>query len=292
MNSRSNKILRLEEIALNAFPAVLTEFYDGWILRYSNGYTFRGNSVNPIYNSKIEFDKKVEYCEKKYFEKKLPCVFKMTEAVSEDLDKVLADRGYTIEKSADIMEYYIEKVDYSSHSSNNYSNDSHNNSNGNLSDNLNHEEEIHDLKRLSDVKIDYEMTDEWLDNFLILNGTTDEITKDTAKSMLKNIPNKVFCASIIKDGKMAACGLGVYEEGRVGLYDIRVLEEYRRRGLATQLCSKIIYEGMKSGAESAYLQVASVNEGAIKLYDALGFTRTYTYWYRVKQSSIKNKIND
>lgn len=51
MNNQKNEILRFEELALNALPAILTEFYDGWILRYSNGYTFRGNSINPLYKS-------------------------------------------------------------------------------------------------------------------------------------------------------------------------------------------------------------------------------------------------
>lgn len=241
MNSKSNNIIRLEEIALNAFPAITTEFYDGWILRYSNGYTFRGNSVNPIYNSQIELEEKVTYCENKFFEKKLPCVFKMTEAVEPDLDKVLADKGYEIQKSADIMECF--------------------------------DEDMLNKKAGDNVIVDYNMTDKWLDNFLVLNGTTNDVTKETAKNMLKNIANKVFCASIIEDGKMAACGLGVLEDGKVGLYDIRVLDQYRRRGLATNLCQRIIEEGVKQGAKSAYLQVASNNTGAIKLYEGLGFKK-------------------
>ena len=44
------EILQIEELSINAFPAILTELYDGWILRYSNGYTYRGNSVNPLYS--------------------------------------------------------------------------------------------------------------------------------------------------------------------------------------------------------------------------------------------------
>lgn len=260
MNNKKQEIVRLEELALNAFPAILTEFYDGWVLRYSNGYTFRGNSINPVYKSNISLEEKIAYCERKFESKKLPCVFKMTEAVDDNLDKLLEEKGYSIEKNADIMVNFLKN---------------YNESKAELLSNLN-------------VKIDYEMTNKWLEQFLVLNGTTDNKTKETAKKMLNSIENKVFCASIILDNKMAACGLGVLEDEKIGLYDIRVLEEYRRRGLATKLCSQIIKEALKEGAKLAYLQVASNNYKAIKLYENLGFSKLYTYWYRVKKDEYYN----
>jgi hypothetical protein len=61
-----NKILRFEELSINAFPAILTELYDGWVLRYSNGYTYRGNSINPLYSSAIDLKDKIKYCEDKF----------------------------------------------------------------------------------------------------------------------------------------------------------------------------------------------------------------------------------
>ena len=39
----------LEELALNAWTSIQTVVYDGWLIRFSNGYTKRANSVNPIY---------------------------------------------------------------------------------------------------------------------------------------------------------------------------------------------------------------------------------------------------
>ncbi|GMM65547.1 GNAT family N-acetyltransferase, cg3035/Rv0428c family [Clostridium butyricum] len=83
------EIIQIEELSINAFPAILTELYDGWILRYSNGYTYRENSVNPLYSSTIELEDKIKYCECKYFEKGLPCVYKITESVEKELDDSL-----------------------------------------------------------------------------------------------------------------------------------------------------------------------------------------------------------
>lgn len=102
--------------------------------------------------------------------------------------------------------------------------------------------------------MDYHAVEEWLDDFVVLNGTKE----------------------------MAACGLGVLEREKIGLFDIRVKDCYRRLGLGTEICRQIIKEGKKYGANEVYLQVASVNEGAIRLYEKLGFTNAYTYWYRVK----------
>lgn len=244
------EILQIEELSINAFPAILTELYDGWILRYSNGYTYRGNSVNPLYSSTIELEDKIKYCECKYFEKGLPCVYKITENVEKDLDDRLEKRGYTIEKSADIMVYELNK-------------------------NIN--------TQVEDVKISLDMTDEWLEGFLKLSKTTEETIKSTVKFMLSNIKNKVFCVSINYGEIMIACGLGVLENKKIGLYDINVMEQYRMRGFGTKICKTIINEGIRKGADTAYLQVASFNEKAIHLYRSLGFKRLYTYWYRVKK---------
>jgi len=239
-------ILRYEELGINAFPACLTEVYDGWILRYANGYTYRGNSVNPIYPSSMDKSHKIKRCEEKYFSKGLPCVFKMTEAVEEGLDQLLETMGYEIQKYSYIMSVDINKVSS------------------------------------EEVSIEKIITSEWLKQFVALNGTTKEPMKTTAKTVLKQIGNEILCASIYRADRMIACALGVIEDKQVGIYDVRVHEDYRRQGLATQICKGIMSGAYRNGVHHAYLQVASDNEVAIKLYKKLGFKKEYTYWYRVK----------
>lgn len=254
---RCREITSYEEIAMNAFPAICSELYDGWTLRYTGGYTFRGNSVNPIYPSSINLEEKILECESRYLEQELPSVFKMTEVVEEGLDLVLEKCGYEIQKEADIMTMQL--------------------------DNAIVRGEYAEENNVSDeVMIDNHATEEWLDSFVTLNGTEDEPMKSIAKEVLCKIQNPIFCAGIYKNGEMVACGLGVFERGKLGLFDVRVLDQYRRFGLGTKICKQIINEGKKHGAKEAYLQVASMNEGAIKLYEKLGFTKAYTYWYRVK----------
>ena len=38
---------RLEEVAMNAWPALQQMLFDGWIVRFAQGYTKRANSVHP-----------------------------------------------------------------------------------------------------------------------------------------------------------------------------------------------------------------------------------------------------
>lgn len=46
---------------------------------------------------------------------------------------------------------------------------------------------------------------------------------------------------------------------------------------------EILRQAADHGASIAYLQVASKNQAAILLYQKLGFTHQYTYWYRIKK---------
>jgi hypothetical protein len=52
----------MEELSLNAWPAHQTLLYDGWVIRFANGYTKRANSVNPLYLSTIDLDEKIAFC--------------------------------------------------------------------------------------------------------------------------------------------------------------------------------------------------------------------------------------
>ena len=79
-------VARLEEAALNGLPALQTEFYDGWIVRMSEGYSRRANCVVPLYESTTPLQEKLVHCEAAYARASLPCLFKIFPACQpEDL---------------------------------------------------------------------------------------------------------------------------------------------------------------------------------------------------------------
>ena len=112
-------IQKTEELSMNALPALETETYDGWILRFSDGYTKRGNSINPLYESTFDLQEKVAHCEQAYQEKGLNTVYKLTAGSHPaGLDRYLRGRGYRIADPTSVqmlnlggrMDYTIEGV--------------------------------------------------------------------------------------------------------------------------------------------------------------------------------------
>src|SRR4051812_28687177 len=89
-----NLIRDMEERSINAWPALQTLLYDGWVLRFSNRYTRRANSVNPLYPSTLGINQKISACEQFYGRHGLNTVFKMTAQSTPGLDALLAEQGY------------------------------------------------------------------------------------------------------------------------------------------------------------------------------------------------------
>lgn len=88
-------ICHIEELSLNAWPSLQTVVYDGWLVRFSNGYT-TCELGNPIYGSTKHLDYKIRYCEDIFYARNLKPIFKIMECVyPETLDATLENRGYT-----------------------------------------------------------------------------------------------------------------------------------------------------------------------------------------------------
>ena len=64
-------IQKIEELSMNALPGIQMNVYDGWILRFADGYTKRANSINPIYFSNEDLNNKIENAEQMYRKRKL-----------------------------------------------------------------------------------------------------------------------------------------------------------------------------------------------------------------------------
>lgn len=80
---------------MNAWPALQTLLYDGWVLRLADGYIKRANSINPLCSSTGQVEEKIQVCDRLYRYHCLPVVFKMTTSISPaNLDEILAGRGY------------------------------------------------------------------------------------------------------------------------------------------------------------------------------------------------------
>ena len=90
-------VRRLEELALNALPALESERYDGWVLRAAGGYTGRANSASPLNRGELKTADKILYTEDWYRSRALPPMIRLTPASQPpDLDMVLEQGGYQV----------------------------------------------------------------------------------------------------------------------------------------------------------------------------------------------------
>lgn len=239
-----------EELSTNAHPSLLTQLYDGWVLRLANGYTKRANSVSPIYNSVLPPLEKIEQCEKIYFSQNTPIVFKLTHNFSDELDKILESRGYNIVEPTNVMTMSLSGFSYTS----------------------------------NDFIVNDYADEKWLNSYFTFGKYTDKIKMETAKKIIDSVQNIKLCGLIVKNGKSVACGECVIERGYVALLNIVVDEAQRGNGYGYEICASLLGEAVKHGAENAYLQVVQENVKAINLYTKLGYKNLYEYWYRVKNN--------
>lgn len=244
-------IQKIEELSMNALPALQIQLYDGWIIRFAGGYTKRANSINPIYFSNQDVDFKIKTVEQMYRNKNLKVVYKMTKQVSpENLDLILDENSYVQDSLTSVQVLSLQDVQTE----------------------LEHHAVVY--KHLQD---------DWFCNFCKLNNVKKQ-DQLTLNAMLKNIiaEARYFQLKNEKSNEVVACGMCVLENDCIGLFDIVTSEQHRNKGYGYKLIQNILQWGQDNGAQLAYLQVMVNNSPAIKLYSKLGFKEAYQYWYRIK----------
>ena len=95
-------------------------------------------------------------------------------------------------------------------------------------------------------------------------------------------PAAVTFAAVELDGRMVAKGRAALSERAdvwVGVTDLWVDPEERRRGLGTAVLGRLLRWGAERGATTAYLQVREDNAAALTAYRRLGFRTHHSYRY-------------
>ena len=239
----------LEELSINAWPALQTWLYDGWVLRFASGYTRRANSVNPLYPGRLDFDEKITACEMSYQSQGLPVVFKLTPAnAASGLDACLAGRSYRSEAATSVqclsLEHFTAAPDNA-------------------------------------VQLLPAASEAWRQAYARMSGLDPGKSAIHARLLSLILPQACY-AVIAVDGQPAACGLGVLQNGYLGLFDIITTAGVRRQGLGERIVRGLLAWGKQQGAQTSYLQVMLNNPPALNLYAKLGYQEAYQYWYRVK----------
>ena len=250
----------IEELTLNAWPSLETVLYDGWVLRFADGYTRRANSVNPLYPSSTPLEEKVAYCEAVYARRGLDTVFKLTDASEPpELDAFLEERGYGRDAETSVQVARIDRLAQQSESQTTEAN-------------------------AARVTVTDGPPGGWLDA-LCRWGMPAHHVSTHAAILCAVVPATGF-ASLRLDGQIAAVGLAVLEREYVGLFDIATDPALRGRGLGTRVVSDLLRWGHERGARTGHLAVMCDNAAALRLYARFDLREVYRYWYRVRRTSV------
>jgi GNAT superfamily N-acetyltransferase len=238
---------RLERLAFRARPSFESVEVDGWILRFTDGYTKRANSVNPHFGSTLPIAEKIAHCEALYGERGLPTIFRLTPfSQPAELEHALTEAGYeTLDRSL-VMAASLGRAP--------------------------------DLETGSALRVP---SDEWLAAFDRLRRP--EPLKRTTHRRIVEAAQGTRCFTLIEqDGDPIACGLGVLVDDAIGLFDLFTAESHRRRGHASAIVGSTLRWGHGRGARTAFLQVHGENTAAHRLYERFGFKIAYPYWYCIR----------
>lgn len=244
-----NEIIHIEEMSLNAWPALTELHHRGSILRFSNGYTKRANSVNALYGSDAGHEI-IGYAEELYSKNSLPTIFKILgHEEYESLDGELAARGYSALDATNVKILDLRTRAFTEH---------------------------------AEVEIADGFSKKWINEFIRSNHL--ESKADTVERILRKIRVDTIVASITVDDGIVAFGFGAIEKNVVGIFDILVGEAYRRRGYARMIMNELLRVSRKRKIEYSYLQVVAANAIANKLYESFAYRPYYSYWYRIKNN--------
>lgn len=250
----------MEEASLNAWPALHQVMLDGWVLRFSLGFTKRANSVTPLYAAAQHPLEKVRYCEELYAREGLSTVFRLA-TVSEEvaLDELLAARGYECIDPTRVLHRPLATDEFDAA--------------GTFS-----------TVPVASFLASYASLQEPPD----IDEPAATAASELHRAILRAIRSETIFGSIVEDGEAVACGMAVVEQELVGLFDIVVHPRCRRRGHGRALVENLLYRAVERGARTAYLQVLNDNAAARSLYAALGFEPLYEYRYRVSKTRMRS----
>ena len=244
-------VAELDRLQLRAWPAAHEESLGGWRLRFTGGVTRRANSVLPHSPAPPDIDAAIARVEAAYAERGLNPRFLVSPAASPpELDTILADRGYAAEAVTLVQTASLP---------------------------------LRPLPVAESIEVEVRDFDEaWLSAYAAAESLTPGEVEGR-RGIHRRIRADAGYATASVEGRPAAVGSVVVEDGSAGVHNMATTAEYRRRGAARAVLHALLAWAADRGATRSYLAVMETNKAARALYEGSGYTTAYRYWYRAKR---------
>jgi len=245
-------VARVEDVCLNAWPALQEIHYDGWLIRLADGQTRRTNSVNVVGKGSLPMAQKIAYCEAVYRRHGLRPHFRVLSTAGCELSDALTARGYRAEDESTTLFMDFAECPPTG-------------------------EPAFAVELVPDAP-----STEWMSARMQFHGQTPGERAKIEKILQQLALPCVFAAVRDESGTIRSLAKGAVHDGIVCLNMVATDPAVRRRGYSRACLSAILrWARNEAGAEGACLQVVSANAPAIRLYEKLGFTHElYRYSYR------------
>jgi GNAT superfamily N-acetyltransferase len=250
-------ITDLEAVTSLHWRAAETERLGGWLLRASEGFTGRANSVLPLGAPRSDPDRALQAVQAWYARRGLPAKASIAgpveSGVPDDGGPATQARGACLRAGWQPVPDGSAVVLTAS--------TAHLLGAGGPPDGLS-------------VSLAPEPDPGWLDNFRYRG----QLPPPAALALLGSAPQQTF-ASVLDGDRTVAVARGSVGGGWAGLTAVEVQAGHRRLGLGRALVGAIADWAWNCGAGSTYLQVAESNHGAQAFYAGLGFALHHRYDY-------------
>ena len=234
----------IEVAAAVAWPPTELLMLGSWKLSAGDGFSRRRNSAVPAGPLPEDLERRFSDVGEWYRVRGLPTLYRITPLCDTAVDDILADRGLVLECPTLVMSRSLEAT------------------------------ELVEVVAESPV-----VTDTWVETELAALGI-ERSSIGPWLGTIATVPSPASFVVALDDGESVGAGFGVVVDALLGVFEIVVRPEYRRRGHAGRLMAALHQFGTRVGAQRAFLQVLEDDESAIALYRSLGYEVSHRYWYR------------